>query len=240
MNFAVDLGNTSAKCGIFKGDKLVDKFEDLPFTEIIHLINRNVPKNLIIASVNQDVAKVSEHIDKRVNCLVMNAKTKTPISNQYDTKETLGLDRLAAVVGGNQLFPNFNVLAIDAGTCITYDLVNKKNEYQGGAISPGIDMKLKALKDYTARLPLVPFENDAAMVGKSTKSSILSGVLNGTVAEISEMIRMYAAEFVDLRIVICGGNSYFLKNKLTTNVTFVPHLVLIGLNRILSYNVERF
>ncbi len=239
MNFAVDLGNTSAKCGIFMEDKLVNQHEGLQFTEVIELINRKVPKNLIISSVNQDVAKVSQHIDKKVNCLIMTSSTKTPVTNQYDTKETLGLDRLAGVVGGNQLFPNCNVLAIDAGTCITYDVVNKKNEYQGGAISPGIDMKLKALNNYTARLPLVPFNKEAELIGKSTKSSILSGVINGTLAEIKEMIRMYSSEFVDLQIVICGGNSRFLKNKLGNLVTFEPHLVLIGLNRILSYNVER-
>lgn len=238
MNYAVDLGNTSAKCGIFKGDNLIDKLDNLKITQVIEIINKNLPSNVIFASVNQDVAKLSQHIDKYVNCLVLDHQIKTPINNQYDTKETLGLDRLAGVVGANYLFPKKNLLTIDAGTCITYDIVNNNREYQGGAISPGIEMKFRALHDYTARLPHISIDQDVDLIGKSTRASMLSGVLNGTVAEITQMIRMYASEFVDLQIVICGGDSQFLKSKLSTNVTFMADLVLIGLNRILRYNVK--
>ena len=238
MNFAIDLGNTSAKCGIFEGDELVEKLEGLGIEQLIDMVNHRLPANVILSSVNQEVGAIADKITKEVNCLIMSHKTPVPVKNHYQTKDTLGLDRLAGVVGANNLFPDKNNLVVDTGTCITYDLVNKEGEYEGGAISPGIHLRFRSIHEFTARLPMVEAEEEVPWLGKTTKLSILSGVLHGTMAEITQMIRMYASKFADLRIIVCGGDSQLLKRNLSVHVTFIPDLVLIGLNRILGYNVK--
>ena len=240
MNFAIDLGNTSAKCGIFEGSELVEKLEGLGIEQLIDMVNRRLPTNVILSSVNQGVAAIADKIAKDVNCLLMSHHIPVPVKNGYHTKDTLGLDRLAGAVGANHLFPDKDNLVIDAGTCITYDLVNKSGEYEGGAISPGIHLRFRSIHEFTARLPLVEAEEEAALLGKTTRESILSGVLNGTIAEITQMIRMYEGKFADLRTIVCGGDSHLLKRNLSVDVTFIPDLVLIGLNRILGYNVKGF
>ena len=238
MNFAIDLGNTSAKCGIFDGNELVEKLEGLNIDQLIDVVNSRLPANVILSSVNQDVAIIASKITEDVNCLIMSHHVPLPIKNRYETRDTLGLDRLAAAVGANNLFPYKDNLVVDAGTCITYDLVNKKGEYEGGAISPGIHLRFRSIHEFTANLPLVEAEEKPALIGKTTKGSILSGVLHGTIAEITQMIRMYASKFADLQIIVCGGDSHWLKRNLSADVTFIPDLVLIGLNRILGYNVK--
>lgn len=238
MNFAIDLGNTSAKCGVFENDKMVEKAEGLSIEELIDMVNGRLPVNVILSSVNQDVVEIANKIAKEVNCLIMSHYIPVPVKNRYLTRDTLGLDRLAGVVGANKIFPDKNSLVVDAGTCITYDMVTKKGEYEGGGISPGIHLRFKAIHEFTARLPLVEPEEEVALIGKTTKESILSGALLGTAAEITQMIRMYASKFADLQIIICGGDAPWLKRNLSVNVTFIPDLVLIGLNRILGYNVK--
>ena len=237
-NFIIDLGNTASKLGVFEDELLAEKLDDISIEKLVKKINAELPDNLIIGSVSQEASLITEKIDKKINCISLNHKTKLPITNNYDTKKTLGVDRIAAVVGANKLFPNRNSLVIDSGTCITYDFIDAHGEYQGGAIAPGIHMKFKAIHKFTAKLPLISPKENVSLTGKTTEESILSGVLNGTIAEINEMIRMYASKYANLQIIICGGGAEFYKNKLKENVTFVPDLVLIGLNRILTYNVE--
>ena len=238
MNFAIDLGNTSAKCGIFERNELVEKLEGLDVGQIIDTINNRLPANVILSSVNQDLTHIANKITGNVNCLIMDHHVPVPIKNSYQTMDTLGLDRLAGAVGANDLFPSKNNLVVDAGTCITYDLVNREGEYEGGAISPGIHLRFRSIHEFTARLPMVVPEKNTDLLGKTTEGSIRSGVLHGTVAEITQMIRMYASKFADLQIIVCGGDSFWLKGNLSSNVTFIPDLVLLGLNRILGYNVK--
>ncbi|MDN5216171.1 type III pantothenate kinase [Fulvivirgaceae bacterium BMA12] len=238
MNFAIDLGNTSVKCGIFEGSELIEKLEGLSIDQLIDTINGRLPKNVILSSVHQEVTAIANKIVDEVNCLIMSHHVPIPITNGYLTKDTLGLDRLAGAVGANSLFPDQHNLVVDAGTCITYDLVSKEGQYEGGAISPGVHLRFRSIHEFTARLPLVEVEEQVPLLGRSTKESILSGILHGTAAEITQMIRMYASKFADLRIIICGGDSRLLKRNLSSDVTFVPDLVLIGLNTILGYNVE--
>jgi len=237
-NFIIDLGNTSSKLGIFENEILTEKLGNISLEKLVKKINTEIPNNLMIGSVSGDVSLITEKIDKKVNFLSLNHKTKLPITNNYSTKKTLGVDRIAAVVGANKIHPNKNSLVVDSGTCITYDFIDKNSIYHGGGIAPGIHMKLRAVHEFTTQLPLVSPKNNVPLIGKTTEASILSGVLNGTIAEINEMIRMYASKYANLQIIICGGDADFYKNKLKGNVTFVPDLVLIGLNRILTYNVE--
>jgi type III pantothenate kinase len=151
------------------------------------------------------------------------------------------MDRLAAVVGANYFFPEQDCLVIDAGTCITFDYIDRNKKYFGGSISPGLTMKFKALHTFTGRLPLVEQTEKNAeqvpLVGQNTVACLQSGVLNGTLAEVDGMIAAYLKQSPDLITVMCGGDAPFFETNLKARIFAVPDLVLIGLNRILNYNV---
>ena len=159
-----------------------------------------------------------------------------PIQIKYKTPKTLGVDRIAAVCGAIDIFPNKDSLVIDAGTAITYDFVDRQGNYEGGAISPGIEMRFEALHTFTERLPLVTKTGDLPLIGSSTETCIRSGVLNGAIAEMEGIIINYKQLYPDLGVVLCGGDSLFFENKLKPTIFAAPDLVLSGLNRILLHN----
>ena len=232
---AIDLGNTTAKVAVFVQGDLVNKQIGIPYDSLATSVNKLNPNHIIISSVNQGVKNLVKTLKAPV--LVLDHHLSVPIENRYATPETLGRDRLAAVVGAYTLYNKTNTLVIDVGTCITYDFINDRNEYLGGGISPGIDLKFKALHNFTANLPLIEEAEVDNLIGNNTENSILSGVINGTIAEIEEIIRMYKYKSRNLQIIMCGGSALKLHHKLKTQIKLVPDLVLIGLNRILEYNV---
>jgi len=235
IRVAIDLGNTTAKVGVFSNGNLINKEVGVSYASLSKHVNDLSPNNVIISSVNQKVDELVNKIKSPV--LNLNYKTLIPITNKYATPQTLGRDRLAGAVGAYAINRNTNTLIIDVGTCITYDFINSKNEYLGGGISPGIDLKFKALHNFTAHLPLIDEREANNLIGDTTESAIVSGVINGTIAEIEEIIRMYKDKFSHLRIIMCGGGALGLHNKLKIETKLVSDLVLIGLNRILEYNV---
>ena len=162
--------------------------------------------------------------------------TPLPIANLYETPETLGKDRIAVAVGANELFPNQNVLVIDAGTAITYDFVSAENQYLGGNISPGLQMRFKALNQFTDKLPLVDSSAYFSEIGKNTKEAIRGGVQNGILFEIEKTIEIFAEKYEDLQVILTGGDSAFLSQMLNADVLVHLNLTLIGLNRILEFN----
>lgn len=238
MNVAIDLGNTKTKIGVFEQHKLLFAKDGQTEGELVAYINNVKPDNVIIASVAGDAHKIKEQFDKQIVCMVLDAQTPLPIQRNYHTPATLGVDRIAAATGAWALHKNKNALIIDIGSCITYDLMLKGGSYQGGAISPGMRMKLKALHTFTARLPLVEPIEQINLIGKSTEESILSGVINGTAAEIDEMIKKFLNNITDLQIIICGGDATFFESRIKAPIFVIPELVLIGLNRILQHNVS--
>lgn len=162
--------------------------------------------------------------------------TPLPIANLYETPETLGKDRIAVAVGANELFPNQNVLVIDAGTAITYDFVSAENQYLGGNISPGLQMRFKALNQFTDKLPLVDSSAYFSEIGKNTKEAIRGGVQNGILFEIEKTIEIFAEKYESLQVILTGGDSAFLSQMLNADVLVHLNLTLIGLNRILEFN----
>lgn len=231
MNLIIDIGNTFIKTALFSDNKIVEKniFKD---EDSFNIYFENLDFRKAILS---NVGKSSFRIDgERV--LQFNHKTKIPIQNNYETKETLGLDRLAAAIGGHYLFPTNDVLIIDCGSCITYDYITKLGEYEGGGITVGLEMKLKALNNFTAKLPLVELSNYKDLIGKSTTTSILSGVINGTIAEISGIIKNYQNISDNLAPVLCGGDAQFISERLDFEVPVEDNLVLVGLNEVLKIN----
>ena len=237
MNIAVDTGNTYAKIGWFEEDKLIRYQTRLIWSDLIKEIQSTVPERIIYSSVSASVEEFKESIQLDIPILDLSAETPLPIKKEYKTPQTLGADRVAAAVGANWLFSNQDLVVIDMGTCITYDFVDRKGAFQGGLITPGVKMRFAALHSFTKRLPLFEPVSIPDLIGKSTKEAIESGVMNGVLAEIEGIIKKYRHISPSLRVVICGGDIPFFESSLKPTIFAVPELVLIGLNRILRYNV---
>jgi len=194
-------------------------------------------KRAILSSTKLVDQQLLEYLNKDFTQFIeLDHLTPLPIANLYETPETLGKDRIAAAVGANELFPNQNVLVIDAGTAITYDFVSAENQYLGGNISPGLQMRFKALNRFTDKLPLVDSSAYFSEIGKNTKEAIRGGVQNGILFEIEKTIEIFAEKYEDLQVILTGGDSAFLSQMLNADVLVHLNLTLIGLNRILEFN----
>jgi type III pantothenate kinase len=163
-------------------------------------------------------------------------RSKLPFVNAYRTPHTLGPDRMAVVAGARSLYPEGPLLCIDAGTCITYDLVNEQNEYLGGAISPGLNMRYTALHQNTGRLPLVEHREYESYTGSDTEESILAGVQQGIVAEAEHTVAHYRSIYPRLQVTLSGGDTAFFEKRLKCNIFAYPQLVVKGLYHILKLN----
>ena len=170
--------------------------------------------------------------------IYLDERVALPVKIGYETPETLGKDRLAAVVGATYLRPGRNILIIDAGTAITYELVEASGLYKGGNISPGMTTRFRALHQFTSRLPLVMETEEIPLVGTSTGMAIRAGVVNGIVYEMDGYIDTLKAKYPDLLVFLTGGHSFYFERRLKNSIFADINLVLIGLNRILEYNVE--
>lgn len=238
MNLVVDAGNTFSKVGLFEGDELRRHESRLTFPELLEVLRSTRVERVIFSSVSHEVEKIRNCFQPNVPILALSSQTSVPIVKEYDTPETLGADRIAAAVGAVEVFPDEDRLVIDMGTCITYDRVDRTGRFQGGAISPGMGMRFKAMHSFTQRLPLIEPENNAPLLGKTTRQSMLSGVMNGLAAELNGFVAAHRAASPDCRVVLCGGDAPYFANKFQLPVSVVPELVLIGLNCILNYNVD--
>jgi len=192
----------------------------------------------ILSSVITDNQEIIDYLNSVTKLLILSDRTPLPIVLDYDTPETLGRDRIALAAGAAEIDPVSNILIIDAGTCITYDILSDGHKYLGGGISPGIEMRFKSLHTFTSKLPLVSRDKNFTLVGNSTKSSIRSGVQNGIIAEIEGIILKYKEEFPQLKVFFTGGDANYFVKKLKSNIFAIPNLVLLGLKDILKYNVE--
>jgi type III pantothenate kinase len=248
MYLVVDRGNTRTKMALFgahdsfkmkvleqiSGDLLNEALDELLLMPGATTVNHG-----IYASVAGDNEEFIQSLNRRMNLLIMSDQCPLPVKNSYTTPATLGNDRIAAAVGATTQYPGFNILSIDAGTCITFDFTSADKEYLGGGITPGLQMRFKALHTFTSKLPLVSLEKEATLIGKSTVDSIRSGVLNGVIAEVDGMIDRYRTSYPDLKIILTGGDANYFDGKLKNNIFVVPNLVLLGLKDILKYNVEK-
>ena len=235
----IDIGNTLQKLAVFEEKVLTFKetFQKLKPAEIKDFIEKHGPFTGIIQSAVTIYPPETEEILARAGKFILLTElTPLPIKNLYQTQKTLGKDRIAAAVGAYTMYPGRNILVIDAGTCITYDFINDQGEYLGGGISPGIRMRFQALHTFTGKLPLIEQQEYDGLIGRNTSDSILSGVNNGVLAEVSGIIRQYQDLCSDTIILITGGDNEFLHKKLKISIFAAPELVLLGLNEILEYN----
>lgn len=229
---AIDEGNTSTKLAFFENYTLVHKESDVSFKRVQELVEK--AEYMILSSVKKE-SKYHTLINHE-SSIVLNHNTPLPIKNKYNSPETLGNDRLALVVGASHKFPNTDVLVIDAGTCITFDFLNAQKEYLGGSISPGIQMRFKALHNQTNQLPLINTIQSNQLIGASTEESIASGVINGVCSEIDGIIERYAKDYSGLKVIVTGGDTKFFDKALKNTIFAAPNLLMEGLSKILHYN----
>jgi len=240
MNLIVDAGNTAIKLAVFdKENLLFDKsFAQEFFLEQVKKVFDLYPSIgwAIVSTVgfldDKDVVALS--IFCKVH--VLNHDSKIPFKNSYATPYSLGVDRIALATAAFYHNPTANTLVIDAGSCVTYDMVNDYGEYLGGAISPGVHMRYKALHQQTEKLPLLSLDDPLDLIGNSTESSIHSGVVIGICAEIDGVIDQYKKRFKDLTVILTGGDAHFLSERLKNTIFADSKFLLIGLNFLLEYN----
>ncbi len=239
MNLIIDVGNTRIKLAVFKNSELIHT-ESINNKNLIEkaavLIKKFGCINAIISSVGSIKKSQIEVIKTEIDLLELNNYTKIPFKSNYATPKTLGVDRIALVSSAILNFPKANVLVIDAGTCITYDFVDKTGLYEGGAISPGIEMRYNSLHKFTNGLPLLKPTYLNELIGNSTESSIHLGIIIGVISEIDSFINQYRKKNKDLTVVLTGGDTNFLSNRLKNSIFANPNFLLEGLNKILTHN----
>ena len=239
MKLILDIGNTRIKAGLFDQNELKHSFifdSTIDFF-LADIFQKYSVSHCIICSVVNEIEPFIVKLKEKANVLVFTSDTPVPIKNRYRSVHTLGSDRLAGAVGGNFLFPDKNVLVIDTGTCIKYNFVNTNNEYIGGAISPGLQVRFKALHTFTSRLPLLEVdEKFQTLIGTDSVESILSGVEIGAVAEVDGCITLYKQQYPDINVIITGGDVNFFEKRLKNSIFADQFLILKGLNTILEHN----
>ena len=243
MNLVIDIGNSQTKIAVFDAGEIVQTIfsKSIDITQIRKLKSIYPGLNqAILSSVAEIIPGLIEDLSKEFGFfLEFNHQTSVPIDNMYHSKSTLGLDRLAAAVGGVCLFPGKDLLVIDAGTAITFDLIDKNNRFLGGNISPGLAIRFKALHQFTSKLPEIAAEDTWEDFGRTTENAIRSGVQNGMIFEIDGMIDQVSKIRPGCLTILTGGDSYFFDKKLKNTIFVKFGLTLIGLNRILEYNARK-
>ena len=240
MLLTIDVGNTKVKAAVFENNTLLYKsvFNINHFKKEIEktLNDYNLIENMIVASVGKIEEAAFLHFNKQVKVYFITRDYSYPFQNSYSSPNTLGIDRLVLAAGAVLNYPNKNRLIIDVGTCITYDFIDENDNYFGGAISPGIKLRYEALHNYTSNLPLLVKELPESTIGNSTNQSIHSGVINGITYEIDGFINDYSNIYKNFIIILTGGDSDFLVNRLKNNIFANQNFLLESLNQLFQYN----
>ena len=242
MNLIIDIGNTAAKVALFDGGEMVEVLTES--NQSLDCLEALCAKYPVEQGIVATVIDLSERVLAALVALPfpllwLDSKTPLPVTNLYETPETLGYDRMAAVVGANEQYPRRDILVIDAGTCITYEFIDSKGQYHGGNISPGMQMRFKALNQFTGRLPLIDSNGRKLPMGRDTETAIRAGVLKGMEYEISGYIESMKHKYPELLVFLTGGDELSFDSSVKSIIFADRFLVLKGLNRILNYNNGR-
>lgn len=243
LNLCIDWGNSRVKVALFDAaaDNIVETFnfsEDEATDAILHIVATHAPLKGIISSVSDASMAVEQLLKEKLKAFItLDNNTRLPIMNAYSSPGTLGADRLALAVGAQNLYPGKNNLIIALGTCVTYNFVQKSGTFRGGAISPGLHMRLKAMHHFTDKLPEVKLDGELLLLGYDTETGLRSGAVFGIVAEIDGMVADFTAQYPDFNAILTGGDLPFFAGKVKSKIFADPDLLLKGLNLILKYNV---
>ncbi|MCH8903298.1 MAG: type III pantothenate kinase [Bacteroidetes bacterium] len=246
MKLVIDIGNSKAKLALFDSTALVSRrsITKLSVAGIKKFVGKKKVERVLLASVKEINSSIVSYLKNNYHVIIFSSKTDLPVKNKYKTPATLGYDRIASVVAAVNIYPGTNALVIDMGSCITYNFINSRKEYLGGSISPGLDMRFKAMHNFTDKLPLVkisPGSHKARtfagkIIGSSTKESMEQGVLAGIIGELNSVIGQYGKKYKGLKVIITGGDAALFESNIKSKIFAVPNLVLQGLNIILDHN----
>lgn len=242
MILTIDVGNTNIKVAVFKQVNLVEKFvfQKKELKNNFENILKKYPNctKAVLSSVGKldetDVLWLKSHL----NLLEISHASSFPFKNLYGTPKTLGVDRMVLAAGSVLLYPNQNTLIIDSGTCVTYDFVTNKNEYLGGAISPGLRLRYEALHNFTAKLPLLTKKYPENFIGNNTEAAIHSGVVNALCYEIEGFISEYSVKNEQFTIILTGGDANFLANRLKSTIFADENFLLKSLQQLYTYSLQ--
>jgi type III pantothenate kinase len=242
MNLIFVIGNTSTKIALFKGHKKITALRTRQFhcnqlEKIFEPYLKNIDKAIVstVRDTPEFVIDLATHGIPYVH--VLSHKTQLPFKIEYETPETLGSDRIAALAGAVMHFPGKKVLIIDAGSAITFDYIAGK-AFKGGNISPGLSMRFKALHRFTGKLPLVVTTEKFKPLGTNTTGAVTAGVIIGVIFEINQYIRTFEEKQSGIEVILTGGDAGYLKSRIKHKVTYMPDIVIDGLNYILEYNAK--
>ena len=241
MNLIVDIGNTNAKLAVFNGEEIIN-FETVEYAMLMDVLDSYLVKfdinKSILSNVGAKIEGLDDFLSNHFYHVNLDSSTKLPITINYDTPKTLGVDRIALAVASFKASKGKDSLVIDMGSCITYDFVTSKGVYEGGAISPGLNMRFKAMHNFTESLPLVTIRESQSIIGKNTEMSLINGVVHGITAEIDSYIDTLNDDIGNISVFICGGDQPFFVNKLKNSIFADQKILLRGLNIILNYNFD--
>ena len=237
LKLIIDIGNSAVKVALFKNKWLLrtTEFTNCSINNITNFLSQEIVSKTILSSV-KNIDKQTLEVITHYKAIVLDEKTPLPIKISYKNPDTLGKDRIAGVVAASCLYKDNNALVLDFGSCLTVDLINKEKEYIGGRISPGLIMRYNALHHFTDQLPLCKITNTESFIGNDTTSSINSGVQQGMIAEVKEVIDTFRKENKDTVVILTGGDCFFFEKALKNSIFANPFLVMEGLNEILDYN----
>jgi len=241
LNLIVEQGNSATKVAVFHQGKILYNsfYKDFKVSDLIFLFDQFPLNNGIFSTVAETKEElIACMLNRLKRFFVINEKILLPIEIDCLAPETIGSDRIGAVVGATFLQPATDLLIIDVGTAITYEIVTASGVYTGGNISPGMTTRFRALNQYTKLLPLVVEKEDIPLMGSCTETAILAGVVNGMVYEMDGFIDAFRSRYPGIYVFLTGGHSIYFEKRLKNTIFAVSNLVLIGLNRILEYNVE--
>lgn len=238
MNLCIDIGNSFIKYAVFKGDELIlyKRVNKLLVDQIKKIKNKHSIESCILSTTRKTKINFENYLSRSFKYIRLDHSTKLPFKNSYSTPKTLGKDRLAAVAGAQHLFPKKNCLVFDIGTCMTADLITKEGIYLGGNISPGKDLRIRSMHDYTSALPLVRSKINKEIIAKTTVSALQNGANYGLILEIEALARRIKREMGQINVILTGGDALRFGEFIECKKFVEPNLVLVGLNTILKYN----
>ena len=238
ITLCFDFGNTRLKCAVFEKRELSEVLVLADDSEetIKGLIEKYHPQKSLLSSVIDHNPAVETILTHATKFHKLDHHSKIPITTPVGKPETIGADRLGLVVAAADLFPGKNNLVIGLGTAITYNFINKYNEFLGGGISPGMELRFKSLQIYTAKLPLIEKDWNFPLVGYDTRTNILSGVILGMAKEIDGMINAYAEKYRNFNVLLTGGDAPYFVYHLKNVIFADPNLIYKGLYAISEFN----
>jgi len=237
----VDIGNSRVKYCTAE-NKTLGKVFNCSHQDALGLLVENIHLNEFDSAIVSSTAseKFTQElvglISSKTKVLEVSHELDLPFKINYKTPNTLGLDRIANVCGALHFSAEDTSLIIDIGTCITYDVLHKGKNYLGGAISPGLKMRFKAMNDYSARLPRLENFEEVNFPGRSTEESLKNGVYYGILGEINEFIKQTEQSFGELKVHLTGGDFKSFEKGLKSPIFANPKLTLWGLYELLKSN----